>query len=34
MGNTGIIAAGLIVGFFVFVTTKGELPQYLAVFGL
>jgi hypothetical protein len=32
--QTSIIAAALIVGFIVYVTTKGELPKYLAVIGL
>ena len=32
--QTSIIAAALIIGFIVFITTKGELPKYLAVVGL
>jgi len=34
MNQTSIIAAALIVGFIVFITTRGELPKYLAVLGL
>ena len=34
MSQTSIIGAALIIGFVVFVTVKGELPQYLAVVGL
>jgi hypothetical protein len=34
MDQTSIIAAALIIGFIVFITTKGELPKYLAVVGL
>ncbi len=34
MNQTSIIAASLVIGFIVFVTTRGELPAYLAVFGI
>jgi hypothetical protein len=34
MDNTGIIAAALVIGFIVFITTRGELPAYLKVIGL
>jgi hypothetical protein len=34
MNQTSIIAAALIVGFIVFITTRGELPKYLAVMGI
>jgi hypothetical protein len=34
MDQTSIIAAALIIGFVVYITTKGELPKYLAVIGL
>jgi hypothetical protein len=34
MNQTSIIAAGLLIGFIVFITTRGELPAYLAVIGL
>jgi len=34
MDQTSIIAAALIIGFVVFITTKGELPKYLAIIGL
>jgi len=34
MSQTSIIAAALIAGFIVFITTRGELPKYLAVIGL
>lgn len=34
MSQNSIIAFALLVGFIVFVTMKGELPQYLAVVGL
>ena len=32
MSQTSLIAAGLVIGFIVFVTIKGELPAYIAVF--
>ena len=32
MSQTSLIAAGLVIGFIVFITIKGELPQYIAVF--
>jgi hypothetical protein len=32
MSQTSIIAAALVVAFVVFVTVRGELPKYLAVF--
>lgn len=34
MSQTSIIAGALLVGFIVFVTTRGELQKYLAVIGL
>ncbi len=34
MSQNSIIAVGLILGFIVFVTVRGELPQYLGVLGL
>jgi hypothetical protein len=34
MSQTGWIAAFLIIGFVVYITTKGELQQYLGVVGL
>lgn len=34
MDETSIIAAALIIGFVVYITTKGELPKYLAVIGI
>lgn len=34
MDQTSIIAAALIVGFIVFITTRGELPAYLKVVGI
>jgi hypothetical protein len=34
MNQNSIIAAGLLIGFIVFITTRGELPAYLAVIGL
>lgn len=32
MSQTGIIFFALVFGFFVYITTKGELQQYLAIF--
>lgn len=32
MNQTSIIAGSLIVAFFVFITVRGELPYYMAVF--
>lgn len=32
MPQTSVIAAGLVIGFIVFITTRGELPKYLGVF--
>ena len=32
MSQTSLIAAGLVIGFIVFITIKGELPAYIAVF--
>lgn len=34
MSQTSIIAGVLVLGFIVFITTKGELPKYLAVLGI
>ena len=34
MSQTGITFGTIIIGFFVYVTSKGELGKYLAVFGL
>lgn len=34
MDHTGFIVLALVIGFIVFITTKGELPQYLQVIGL
>jgi len=34
MSQSSIIAAGLLVGFIVFITAKGELQKYLATVGL
>ncbi len=34
MSQTSIIAGVLVLGFIVFITTKGELPTYLAVLGI
>ncbi len=34
MSQTSIIAAALLVGFIVFITTRGELPKYRAVVGI
>jgi hypothetical protein len=34
MDNTSIIAAALIIGFIVFITTRGELVKYFQVVGL
>lgn len=34
MNQSTIIFGALIFGFIMFVTVKGELPQYLAVMGL
>jgi hypothetical protein len=33
MSQTSVIFAALLVGFIVYVTSKGQLPQYLAVMG-
>lgn len=32
MNQTNIIVGAIMVGFFVFVTVKGELPDYLAIY--
>jgi hypothetical protein len=32
VSQTSIIAAGLVIGFIVFITIKAELPKYIAVF--
>lgn len=34
MNQTSIIAAALVVGFIVFITVKGQLPQYFKVIGI
>jgi hypothetical protein len=34
MGQTGVIFFGLLVGFIVFITVRGELKMYLKVIGL
>jgi len=34
MNQTGVIFFGLLVGFIVFITVRGELVQYLDVIGL
>jgi hypothetical protein len=34
VSQTGIIIAAIVIAFVVFVTTRGELPQYLQVIGL
>jgi len=34
MTRTNTIFAAILVGFVVFVTSRGELRQYLSVFGL
>lgn len=34
MDQTSIIAAALVIGFIVFITTKGELSKYLQVLGI
>jgi hypothetical protein len=34
MNQTSVIAAALVIGFIVFITTRGELPAYLAVLGI
>lgn len=34
MNQSNVIVGALILGFFVFVTVKGELPAYMAVLGL
>ena len=34
MNQSQTIAAALLVGFFVYVTVKGELPAYMRVIGL
>ena len=34
LSQTSIIAAAFVIAFIVFVTTKGELPQYLALLGI
>jgi hypothetical protein len=32
MSQTSLIAGALVIGFVVFITIKGELPAYIAVF--
>ena len=34
MPMTSIIAGGLLIGFIVFITMRGELPKYLALLGI
>lgn len=34
MNQTGYVAAFIIIGFVVFITLRGELPQYLAIGGI
>jgi len=34
MNQTSIIAAAIVIGFIVFITTRGELPDYLKVLGI
>lgn len=34
MNHSQTVAAALILGFFVFVTVRGELPAYMRVVGL
>jgi hypothetical protein len=34
MSQSSVIAAGLLIGFIVYITIKGELDSYLAVIGL
>lgn len=34
MNQTGIIFFGLLIGFIVFITLRGELAQYLEVLGI
>ncbi len=34
MSQSSVIAFGLLIGFLVFITIRGELPQYEAVIGL
>lgn len=34
MSQTSVIAAGLLIGYIVFITMRGELPLYLGVMGL
>lgn len=34
MNQTGIIFGCLVIGFIVFVTMRGELPDYLEVLGI
>jgi hypothetical protein len=34
MSQSSIIAFGLLIGFIVFITVKGELQSYLATVGL
>jgi hypothetical protein len=33
MSQTSVIFGALLVGFIVYVTSRGQLPQYLAIFG-
>jgi hypothetical protein len=32
MSQTSVIFAAIVFGFFVYITTKGELPAYIRVF--
>jgi hypothetical protein len=34
MPQTSVIFAALLVGFIVFITVRGELPEYMHVIGL
>lgn len=34
LDQSSVIAAALVVAFIVYITTKGELPAYLAVLGI
>jgi hypothetical protein len=34
LSQSSVIGAALLLGFFVFITIRGELPKYRAVIGL
>jgi hypothetical protein len=34
MPQTSVIAAALVIAFFVFITVRGELPKYAGVIGI